>query len=418
MIKSYVVIKNVRIVDTAKKMFTLCDILLGEETDRGRMFITSGKLGSDGRFSCVETGQDIFISMYDGLSIQNARSKLFAPAFVDLDCRLGINTSTGEDIISSTMSARNGGWGHILPAPELPMATFHKHTTRPFLCQVTPVGGLDDIGNANLTAISDACDPYASADDQRRIMSSCLERDILYICGRMDDSLVGQSRVNLGRVSRMLGTVGIPQSAETIAVARAALLAAEVGCRVHITTVSCRATLDVIRWAKSRGARITCGTTPLYFSLCEDDVMLHGGSAIVYPPLRSHDDRDAIIEGLLDGTIDCISSGHAPVSRGAKGNTADTADFGAVGFETAFSVCATYLIQPRHMDVFRLIDLLSINPGRILGQETALQQGKLVRCNMISTDSEVVYSRNNLHSRCYNTPFFGRPLVGTIDQIY
>jgi len=416
MTDKYTIIKNVKYIDVAARKSVTCDVFLGERSHEGRRLVTTGKTHGNDRFVPANSEEEIFLAMYDGLTIQNARGKHFSPAFVDISCRLGIGPPAGEDFFNSTASARLGGWGVIAPAPE-------KSTpadTSPY-CRMIPVASLRkavENSLAGVSIVSDLCDPYLPNNDLRNIMKYCAGENILFIAGRMDDGIVGDGKVNLGRASKMLRTPGIAPSAENVAVSRAIVLAAETECRLHIPVVSTAASVDIIRAAKSAGIAVTCGTTPTHFALCDDDVVLHGASAVVYPPLRGKDDRAAIIAGLADGTIDCISSGHSPASGKDKEGRINDVAFGAIGFETAFSLCVTYLLRPKHIDIYRLIQLLSHSPAEILGVDTTLKQGEFVRANLISLDSETIYTHSNLRTRCANTPFYGRPLWGTVDEVY
>jgi len=216
-------------------------------------------------------------------------------------------------------------------------------------------------------ALSDDGNPIQSEDIARRAMIAAREHDLLIISHCEDAMLVKNYAVNEGEVSRCLGIPGRPAAAEEMMVARDVRLAAETGSRVHIAHVSTAGSVDIIRRAKSEGVAVTAETCPQYFILTEDEILRQGSLARVNPPLRLRCDVEAIIKGLIDGTIDAIATDHAPHSEEEKAQALTEAPSGMIGLETSLALSLTYLYHTGYIGLTKLFKLLSANPAKILG---------------------------------------------------
>ena len=218
--------------------------------------------------------------------------------------------------------------------------------------------------------------------------------------------------MNEGRVSVSLGLKGIPAAAEEVAVFRDVALAELTGGRLHIAHVSTRGSVEIVRRAKARGVAITAETAPHYFSLTEEAVIGYNTSAKMYPPLRTEEDRMAIIEGLKDGTIDAIATDHAPHSVIEKECEFQLAANGIIGLETSVALSLN-LVRSGYISASQLIRCMSSSPSRILG----VPGGSLVTgdpADISIIDPEVVFTltRESLHSMSHNSPFLGETLQG------
>ena len=193
-------------------------------------------------------------------------------------------------------------------------------------------------------------------------------------------------------------------------VARDINLAEETGCRIHLQHISMKKSVELIRRAKSRGLPITAETAPHYFALTSAALKTHMANAKMNPPLREEADRLAIIEGIRDGTIDAIATDHAPHSEEEKNQPIDKAPFGIIGLETAFAVSYTTLVKAGHIDLNKLIELMSHNPADIIGLKRP--SGHVY----VDLDSSYIISRDNFVSKAKNTPFDGMEVYGKIIQ--
>ena len=212
----------------------------------------------------------------------------------------------------------------------------------------------------------------------------------------------------------MLGLASIPYAAEEIAVARNLLLAEETGCRLHISHISTARSADMIRKAKADGARVTCDTAPQYFTLSDGDILFYSENAKVTPPLRSEKDREAIIEAIKDGTIDCICSDHMPRSEREKPHDLVNALPGITGLQTAFTVALDKLVMGGHIDIFRLISLFTDAPASITGHGYDVKVGERAYLNVFSLDYDTFFQTKNVKSKSKNSPFLETSLRGCL----
>jgi len=190
-------------------------------------------------------------------------------------------------------------------------------------------------------------------------------------------------------------------------------LALETDTRVHIAHVSKKNSVKYIADAKKRGAKITAETCPHYFSLTDEAVLKSGADAKMNPPLRSHEDRESIIEAIKSGVIDCISTDHAPHSPEDKLNGVN----GITGLESSFALGVTYLVKQGHITLEKLIELMSTNPAKIIGLDDKLgkiEKGKAADFAIFNIDEKFIFDKNNSRSKSRNTPFHGFELYGKI----
>jgi dihydroorotase len=223
----------------------------------------------------------------------------------------------------------------------------------------------------------------------------------------------------------MLGLKGIPEVAEPIMIARDLQLiawlkkhklnGAVAEPRYHVAHISTAASVDLVRKAKADGLKVTCEVTPHHFTLTENDLSdaVEKGNYIMKPPLASEENRDALIEGLRDGTIDAIATDHAPHAKHEKECPPDQAAFGIIGLETSLGLTITELVNKGVITLSRAIELLSTNPRRILGMETILfREGRKANLTIIDPDCEWTVSESDFSSKSRNTPFMGKTLRG------
>ena len=332
-----------------------------------------------------------------------------------------------EDIISGARAAEAGGittavcmpnTSPVIDTPE--MVHYVLETARDAAVRVLPFAAvtagqrgaeLTDFAALKLAgavALSDDGIPIGSADIMRRALQLARDCDMVISSHSEDEAMVQNYAVNEGRISRLLKIPGRPAIAEELLIARDAMLAQETGARVHIAHVSTGRSVEIIRRAKNEGIAITCETCPQYFTLTEDAVLEHGTLARMNPPLRTEEDRLAIIEGLRDGTIDVIATDHAPHSAEEKARSLTDAPSGMAGLETSLAITLTELYHTGILSIDEILDKMSRNPSRILGLEPNYDYID------IDLDEEWMIDPTAFRSKSRNTPFGGKRVKGRV----
>ena len=264
---------------------------------------------------------------------------------------------------------------------------------------------------AGAVAISDDGNPVMNSRMMRRAMEAARDIGLKVISHCEDISLAADGAMHEGTVAQNLGYPGIPGASESIMVLRDIALSELTRAPVHIAHVSAAESVRAIRDAKARGLRITAETAPHYFTLTEKAVNEIGTHAKMNPPLRTEADREAICEGLADGTIDAIATDHAPHSSKEKDVAFGSAANGIIGLETAVSL-SLRLVQQGVLSFTRLVEKMSTNPARILGLESGLRVGRTADITLIDPDVEYTVDSDNFQSLSRNTPFEGWRLKG------
>jgi dihydroorotase len=298
------------------------------------------------------------------------------------------------------------------------------------LARVYPIGAVSrgQLGEqlADIAELREAgC--VAVTDDGRPVATALLMRRALEYAGMFnmpviehceEQTLKGDGVAHEGFQASTLGLRGILGAAESIMALRDISLAELTGGAVHIAHMSARQSLDAVRYGKARGARVTCEVTPHHFVLTDE--ML--GAPVPYdtnvkmnPPLREAADRDAMLEGLADGSVDVIATDHAPHRADEKQVEFDRAPFGITGLETALSLCFDRLVHRGLVSMSRLIELLAVNPARILGVPGgSLSEGAPADITILAPDLPVTVSAVHMRSKSKNTPFDGWQLRGGV----
>jgi dihydroorotase len=298
------------------------------------------------------------------------------------------------------------------------------------LARVYPIGAVSrgqqgeqladiaEMKQAGCVALTDDGHPVATAILMRRALEYAGMFDMVVIEHCEEQSLKGDGVAHEGFHASTLGLRGIPGEAESIMALRDISLAELTSGAVHVAHMSARQTLDAVRYGKSRGTRVTCEVTPHHFVLTDE--ML--GSPIPYdtnvkmnPPLRQAEDREAMLQGLADGSIDVIATDHAPHHADEKHVEFDRAPFGITGLETAVSLCFDRLVHAGVVSLSRLIELLSVNPARILRVAGgSLSEGAPADISILAPDLAVTVAAARMKSKSKNMPFEGWKLRGGV----
>jgi dihydroorotase len=407
-----VLIKSGRLVDSDSGRDETADLL-----------IRSGRIASIAKR----------IAKPEGAQILDARGKVVVPGLVDMHVHLREPGREDEEtVLTGAQAAAAGGFTAVacMPNTEPPIDTqetvrfiYERASQAPV--RVFPVGAVTrgrrgneltemaDLVAAGVVAVSDDGCAVTSAEIMRRALEYASMFDIPVISHCEDLTLSGTGVMHEGYVSTVLGLKGIPALSEEVMVARDIRLAEFAGARLHIAHVSAAGSVELIRSAKARGVRVTAETTPHHFTLTDEAVRRYDTNTKVNPPLRSAVDRQAIRDGLADGTIDCIASDHAPHSAEEKELEYDAAPFGMIGLETSLGLVLTELVAGGVLDLMAVVSRMSLSPSRILGIEGGvLRKGAPADLTVIDPQARWTVDRKAFRSRSKNTPFDRWELTG------
>lgn len=356
------------------------------------------------------------------------------PGFVDMHVHLRDPGQTQkEDIITGCRAAAAGGVTSLLCMPNTIPTVDSPETVKMILEKAKGASarvyvaasiskGLKSKEPTDLHALR-AAGAIGLSDDGRPVENTKILSDAMKLAPELGMTVVAHcedlyladgGKMNEGEVSKSLGIKGIPASAEDCGTAREIALAAAENVPVHICHVSTKTSVALVRDAKRRGVRVTAETAPHYFSLTEKELLRRDADYRMNPPLRTTEDVKAIIEGLVDGTLDCIATDHAPHTPQEKADF-EKAPNGSVGMETSFAVGMTYLVKPGLLTLEELIRKMSLHPARILGINAGtLSVGAPADVVLADIGEEWTVDENRLHGKSKNTPFKGLTLTGRV----
>ena len=343
-----------------------------------------------------------------------------------------------ETVATGTAAAVAGGFTAVACMPNTSPVNDNasiteyvlKKAAEANLARVYPIGAvsrgqageqLADIAElkaAGCVALSDDGRPVATALLMRRALEYASMFNLPVIEHCEEQTLKGEGVAHEGFAASTLGLRGIPGEAESIMALRDISLASLTGGAVHVAHMSARQTLDAVRYGKARAARVTCEVTPHHLVLTDETLaspVPYDTNAKMNPPLREASDRDAMLAGLADGSIDVIATDHAPHHYDEKQVEFDRAPFGITGLETAVSLCFDRLVHAGVVGLPRLVELLSVNPARILSVAGgSLAEGAPADVTILAPDLPVTVSAARMRSRSKNTPFDGWQLRGGV----
>jgi dihydroorotase len=373
----------------------------------------------------------------------DVKGSVVAPGFVDMHTHLREPGREDEETIASaSAAAAAGGYTAICAMPNTdPVADTAAVIEKVWalgreagLVQVLPAGalsrGLDgkqmaDLGEmarsvARVRLFTDDGHGLQDSLFARRAMEYLVAFGAIYAEHCEEAALAAGGQMHEGIRSAALGLRGIPAEAEELMAARDIALAKLTGCRLHLLHVSTRGTVELVRRAKNEGLEVTAEATPHHFSLTDAALEDYDPNAKVNPPLRTEEDRRAIVEGLADGTIDAIATDHAPHALEEKDQELQYAPPGMIGLETALGLTITELVEPGHLSLAQAIERLSTAPARILGLESHGRIHRGAAANLVVFDPGHHWrvDPTGFYSKSRNTPFVGLPLTGKVTHTF
>ncbi|MDE5722307.1 MAG: dihydroorotase [Clostridia bacterium] len=394
----------------------------------------SDLLIEDGKISKI--AKSIDGASLKGCKIIDGTNKHVLSGLIDMHVHLREPGFEGkEDIESGSKAAVAGGFTQICCMPNTNpvcdnavVVTYIKHRESEVnLCKINPIGAitkgeqgeaLSEIGKmkqAGAVAISDDGRSVMNSNIMRLAMEYAGGFDIKCLCHCEDINLVDGGVVNEGYNSTLCGLKGSLRAAEDIMIARDISLAESLNVPVHICHVSTYSGVEIIRSAKSRGVKVTAETCPHYFTLTDDIITSFDTNTKVNPPVREEKDRLAIIEGLKDGTLDCIVTDHAPHAQKDKEVEYNLAAFGMSGLETSFALSYTHLVKNGRLTLTQLSRLMSANPAQILNLEGGeIKEGAAADLTVADLNEKWIIDSNKFLSKGKNTPFNGYEVYGKV----
>ena len=350
------------------------------------------------------------------------------PAFADLHVHFREPGQTWKETIrSGSLAAARGGYTLVCAMPNLDpvpdsletLALEQEIIDRDAVIKVLPycsiTKGRKGLELVDFSALKGRCAAFSddgsgvqSREMMREAMRAAAAEDVIIAAHCEDNSLLHGGYIHDGRYCREHGHKGICSESEWGQIARDVELAAETGCRYHVCHISTAESVEIIRQAKKSGVKVTCETAPHYLTLCEDDLQ-EDGRFKMNPPVRSADDREALIEGLADGTVDVIATDHAPHSAEEKSRGLAGSAMGIVGLETAFPVLYTKLVRTGRISMERLVEAMSSAPRRIFRLPEAPEDWVEV-----DLDTPFTIRSSDFASMGKATPFEGWEVYGKI----
>lgn len=401
------IFKNIRLVDPAN----------------GRDFVTDVEI-SDGKIKSIEKTSKAGIDMM---------GKIMAPGFIDAHVHFRDPGQTEkEDIETGSMAAARGGFTSVICMANTRPVMDSKELIEDFVKRASElkinvytvsaltkgfkgseIVNMEENLEAGAVAFTDDGIPDMRTDIVKAAMEKAKELDAVISFHEEDPSLIKENGVNHGKVSEELNIYGSPRTAEDVMVARDGALSLYTGAKVVIQHISSGVSVDLVRFYKSHGANLYAEVTPHHFTLTEDAVLEHGTRAKMNPPLRTSRDREKILNGIADGTIDMIATDHAPHTKEEKDREIVKAPSGITGLETAFSLANMHLLKKGIIDLKKLVEIISTNAAKLYnipGGEIKVGE----ESDFVIFDTTTKWKFEESLSKSKNTPFLNEEMEGKI----
>ncbi|WP_208589280.1 dihydroorotase [Gracilibacillus suaedae] len=376
----------------------------------------------DGKIKAI--GTDIDVSEVEQI---DGKGNLVTAGFVDVHVHLREPGGEAKETIETgTKSAARGGYTTVCAMPNTQptpdsvevLQAIQDRIKETAAIRVLPYASITErlvgdkltdmkaLKEAGAFAYTDDGVGVQSADMMLQAMTQAAAADMPIVAHCEENTLIHNGVMHQGQVSQQLGLPGIPSICESVQIARDVLLAEATGCHYHVCHVSTKESVRVIRDAKKAGIRVTAEVTPHHLLINENAITENDANFKMNPPLRAKEDQEALIEGLLDGTIDFIATDHAPHTAEEKANGMEEAPFGIVGFETAFSLLHTHFVQEGIFTLKQLIDWLTVKPADTFGLPYGrMEIGASADLTLLNLETNESIDKDTFVSKGKNTPF-------------
>lgn len=412
-------LKNARVIDPQVSLDQVVDVLI-----------------EDDKISQVGEGLTC-----EGAEVLDLAGKILVPGLVDVHVHFrDPGFEQKEDIASGSRAAVHGGFTDVCTMPNTRPETDNadvvdyilQKAAKVNLCHIHPSAACTKGRKGEqLTEMGElvAHGAVAFTDDGRGVQDAGVMRRVMDY-GKMfgkvvmshcqDESLVGSGQVNEGVASTRLGLEGWPAAGEEIQIERDISLSEVTGCPIHIQHITSARGLDIIRNGKARGIQVTAEVTPNHLFLTEESISEGYETQFkINPPLRTEEDRKALIQGVIDGSIDCIVTDHAPHTRFEKAREFELAPFGMTGIETSLASMLTYMVRPGLIGYDRLVNLMAVNPRKILGiPEVKVAPGFDADLTVVDPEYAWTCTEECFYSKANNSGFLGHDFVGKASEVF
>ncbi|RLL45256.1 dihydroorotase [Oceanobacillus piezotolerans] len=364
----------------------------------------------------------------------NLKGNLILPGFIDVHIHLREpGGEHKETILTGTKAAARGGYTTVCAMPNTNPVPDSAQSVKALLeriesdaqVRVLPYASITkglkgeeltnikELAEMNVFAFTDDGVGIQTADQMLQAMRLASKAGVPVVAHCEDNSLIYGGVVHDGKVSQRLGLPGIPSLAESVQIARDVLLAEEANCHYHVCHVSTKESVRVIRDAKRAGIHVTAEVTPHHLLLNESDILKNDANYKMNPPLRSKEDQEALLEALLDGTIDFIATDHAPHAADEKAKGMLDAPFGIVGLETAFPLLYTHLVKTNKITLAQLVEWMTVKPAKTFGLPYGvLEENHIADITVVQLDEGTAIDKETFYSKGKNTPFNGWKVYG------
>ena len=413
------ILKGVRAVDPQVDLDSVCDVL-----------IEDGKI--------AQIGENLSVP---GAEVRDMTGKVLVPGLVDIHVHLREpGYEFKEDIHSGTRAAAHGGFTAVcampntLPVTDTALAVEYTKARAKEVgaCRVYISGActkglkgeslaeMGDMAAHGAVAFTDDGRGVQGAGMMRRVMDYAAQFNRVVMSHCQDEDLVGTGQVNEGVVSTRLGVAGWPAEGEELQIQRDIALSRLTGCPLHIQHISTERGLNAVRAAKAEGLKVTCEATPHHLFLNEDMIGVdYNTNFKVNPPLRTKSDCKALIEGVVDGSVDVIVTDHAPHAAYEKDREFELAPFGMTGIETSVGLILTNLVNPGVITWQRMVELMAVAPREILHVEPiTLAAGSVADVTIIDPNLAWTVTEQDFQSKATNSAFIGANLIGRATDVY
>ena len=415
-----ILIRGGRVIGPAEKLDVKADVVLDGDRIAGIYPEGAGSAGAEKAEARYEKVIDA-----DGMTV--------APGLVDVHVHFRDPGLTyKEDIHTGARAAAKGGFTTVILMANTKPIVDNEETLRYVLeegkktgihvlsCAAVSTGfqgreltHMEGLLKAGAAGFTDDGIPLMDGAFVREAMKEAARLDTVLSFHEEDKAFIKENGINHGKVSEELGIYGSPALAEDSLVARDCMIALDTGATVDIQHISSGPSVELVRLAKKLGAKVWAEVTPHHFTLTQDAVLEFGALAKMNPPLRTEKDRQMLIEGLKDGTIDMIATDHAPHSKEEKERPLTEAPSGILGLETALALGVTSLVKPGHLDISQLMEKMSLNPAKLY----KLDCGRMAAgapADLVIFDESRKWVVDGFESKSENSPFLGQTLTGKV----
>ena len=408
-----ILIKNGRVIDPKNKIDKKLDIIIKDDK-----IYKIGNFEDDGEYE----------------KVIDAEGKVVSPGLIDVHVHFRDPGFTyKEDIFTGAEAAAKGGFTTVICMANTNPIVDNEETLEYILDKAKKAKinvlqaaaitkkfmgkelvDMEKLKNLGVVGFTDDGLPIKDSKLVMEAMEKAKELDVPLSFHEEDPSLIKSPGVNEGEVSKKLGVGGAPNVAEDVLVARDCMLALKTKAKISIQHISSGNSVDLVRFAKSLGANVTAEATPHHFSITEEEVLKHKTLAKMNPPVRTEKDKEKIIEGLKDNTIEIIATDHAPHSKEEKERELTKAPSGIIGLETSLALGVTNLVKKGHLTLLELLEKMTINPAKFYNLEAGtIEEGKFADIVIFDENEEWIVPEK-FASKASNTPFIGEKLYGKV----